>query len=267
MSNMSIFKRVIKVIFSSDPFVFATICLLRVLRLPQYISYKKSKICVYTSCFGSYDALASIPKQSLATVTAVFTDEMPDAVYDRVYIVEPLFSNARYDAKYFKINALSLRELEDIDILIWVDASSRVKSRYFVEFLLLCSSGGIRMRRHPDRNSIVSEAEVSSAMLKYKGNNLVAQANYYLDQGLYDSHLWHCALIVRERGVLIEQFDKLWWKEMSVSLQDQISAPFVEFKSGCAITPIPRIFNIFSFICFDLSHRNWEYESRPNSGE
>ena len=76
----------------------------------------------------------------------------------------------------------------------------------------MCTSGDIAMKKHPDRSSIIDEAEYSDGMKKYNEYSLVSQAKQYLDDGLVDNHLWHCAMIIRRSSQDVNKFNSLWWK-------------------------------------------------------
>jgi hypothetical protein len=176
-----------------------------------------------------------------------------------VRICEPVFADSRRNAKYFKLCPHEVPELSDYDVSVWIDASCRIHSKYFLELLLMTTDGLISMRRHPDRSSILSEAFYSKDMAKYSGVDLVSQARAYISNGIVDDHLWHCALIVRFLSPSVDHFNTAWWTEMDKSLQDQISVPYAEHISAVKISPIPKPLNWFNIFSFDTAHRNHEY--------
>jgi len=202
--------------------------------------------------------------QTLPADIWFFGDSSPDVKSDfeflNVKISDSAFRDPRHAAKYYKLCPHCVPELNNYDVTIWVDASCRIKSRYFLELLLMTTNGYICMRRHPDRFSIYSEACYSQKMIKYKGVDLIAQAKSYILGGLVDDRLWHCALIVRYSSPQISLFNSIWWSEMDKSLQDQISTPYAERLSGVRIEPIPKYLNWFNIYSFDIDHRNHEYE-------
>ena len=219
-----------------------------------------SKICIYSACYGSYDSFVSPPTQSLDCDIIYFNDIKSG--YSRgVNNIRsaPISDNPRHSAKFFKICPNLVKELQKYTITVWLDSSCKITSKYFAEILLMCTSGDIAMKKHPDRSSIIDEAEYSDGMKKYNEYSLVSQARQYLDDGLVDNHLWHCAMIIRRSSQDVDKFNSLWWKEMDISLQDQISAPYAEYLANLWVAPFPRYLNFLGLFHYDLSHRKHEY--------
>ncbi len=253
-------KNAIKAVFRSPHFHKLVAISLRAIRPSKYRELTESKICIYSACFGQYDTFQAPIEQTLNHDTLLFTDHPPPlAPGTKVVLPYTLSSDPREAAKVFKINSHSQSELLEYDVLVWLDASARIQSPYFLEILLMLSDGLISMRRHPDRHSVLSEAQVSERMAKYADSELVKQAEGYLAAGLVDDHLWHCSLIVRRRGPESIIFNCCWWQEMQTSLQDQISAPYAEFRSGLRISELPRLFTLLSLITYSYAHRENEY--------
>lgn len=251
----------VKALLALD-FTKSLVCLaLRLLFSKKYKKLLNSRICVYTSCYGSYDNFLMPCRQTLPADMLFFGDAPPSAYSKdlKICIYNSDFEDPRHSAKFFKLCPHDVPEISGYDITVWVDSSCHIRSRYFLEILLMASRGPIAMRRHPDRSSILSEAIYSNDMPKYSVPDLVSQARYYISTGMTDDHLWHCALIVRHGLPSVVGFNKAWWHEMGESLQDQVSAPYAEYVSGVRVRPIPRWLNWFGIFSFDTSHRNHEY--------
>jgi hypothetical protein len=88
---------------------------------------------------------------------------------------------------------------------------------------------------------------------------LIAQAKSYVDIIGYDKKLWAGGVIVRKKK--IPQFDSTWWEEMSKSLQDQISLPYVVYRTDVNISNLPLSLYSHIFIRFNVLHRLNEYKS------
>lgn len=250
-----------KSILASDFVVFLVVLIHRLIYPARSQEIRSSNICIYSACYGGYDNLRIPRRQSIKCVIKYFSETESTLNRDdfRSYVYPPQYKNSRHSAKYFKLLPHRIKELQECDITIWIDASCVIKSKYAIELILLASNATILMKKHPDRSSIIDEARYSQYMLKYSGSNLIPQAQDYINSGLSDDHLWHCAFIVRKMAPSVTTFNEIWWDEMTVSLQDQLSAPYAEYMSGLHVSPIPRYLNLFSIIDYDLSRRLHEY--------
>lgn len=260
-SMSSSFACSLKALLALD-FTASLICIvLRILFFKKYNKLLNSSICIYTSCYGGYDNFLLPCQQTLPAKILFFGDAPPFSCSESldICIRNSEFANPRHAAKFYKICSHVVPEIAGFDITVWIDSSCLIRSKYFLEILLMSSDAPIAMRRHPDRCSIISESVYSESMSKYSDSDLVSQAEDYIYDGMTDDHLWHCALIVRYASQSVVCFNKAWWHEMSKSLQDQISAPYAEYVSGLRISPIPRWLNWFRLFSFDTSHRNHEY--------
>ena len=74
-----------------------------------------------------------------------------------------------------------------------------------------------------------------------------------------DEKLWAGGVIVRKKRT--HEFNSAWWKEMSRSLQDQISLPYAAFQTGVNISSLPLSLYSNIFIRFNVLHRLNEYKS------
>jgi hypothetical protein len=256
--------RILKAILSFETSSFVFCLILRACMPKKYARLMKSRICIYSSCFGGYDDFIAPCRQSLPCDNLFFTDKKMLDVCDGLDVIvsSSNYLDPRHDAKYFKLCPHLVSRLANYDFTVWIDASGWIHGRYFLEMLLMCTSGPVSMKAHPDRSSIWSEALYSQKMIKYSSCDLSGQARKYLLQGMADDHLWHCALIVRDSSEASVRFNESWWREMASSLQDQISAPYVEHATGVAIKPIPKLLNLFNCMSYNTSHRNHEYLSR-----
>ena len=250
--------------FLSLSLVTGISCLfLRLIFFKKYLKLRSLRICLYTSCYGGYDNFVAPCRQTLPADILFFGDAPPPAYSKnlKICIHDSEFKDSRHSAKFFKLCPHEVPEISGYDVTVWIDSSCSIRSKYFLEMLLLSSRGPIAMRKHPDRSSIFSEALDSNSMIKYSETDLLSQARSYISKGLIDDHLWHCALIVRYALPTVVEFNKAWWHEMGISLQDQLSAPYAEYVTGLTIRTVPRWLNWFSVYSFDTTHRNHEYGS------
>lgn len=215
------------------------------------------KIAIYSSLFGGYDSLAPAKKQSINVDWILFSDREIKADGWRCIKKKPMFADPRKSAKWYKINPSLVHELSDYDYLIYVDASSEILSRRFAE-ILICKTDVIGFFQHPSRRSILAEAVYSDKMAKYKDSDLTQQALTYTSQMGSDKILYAGGVIVRKSATL--SFDAAWWNEMSTSLQDQISLPYVAHLTKTKISFLPTSQYSHILIRFNVLHRLNEYD-------
>jgi len=136
----------------------------------------------------------------------------------------------RHAAKYCKLCLHCVPKLNNYDVTEWVDASCRIRRRYFLEPLLMTANRHISMRGHSGKFSIYAEVCYGQKMLKYKDKDvdLVAQAKSCFSSGHVDDRLRHCAIIASYSCLSVALFNSIWWTEMAKSLQDQISVPYTQ---------------------------------------
>ena len=148
-------------ILGSNIFSFLFAHSLRILKRKKYTTLSTTSICIYSACYGSYDSFASPPTQSLDCDIIYFNDIKSGWSRGVHYICSaPISDNPRHSAKFFKICPNLVKELQKYTITVWLDASCKITSKYFAEILLMCTSGDIAMKKHPDRSSIIDEAEI-----------------------------------------------------------------------------------------------------------
>lgn len=83
--------------------------------------------------------------------------------------------------------------------------------------------------RHPDRDNVAEEANVSRSMEKYRGLPVIEQANAYLAGGL-PRGLWASGFHTRDISVsgVVEFFDAWWLENILWTYQDQLSLPWAK---------------------------------------
>lgn len=216
------------------------------------------KIAIYTSVFGGYDTLHPITKQSINVDWICFSDRKIEVDGWKCVVKTPISADNRMAAKWFKINPTKVDELNGYDCTIYIDSSAEILSKYFAE-IYLSETDVIGFHRHPERNSVLQEAAISSKIVKYQNDNLIAQAKCYIGEMGRDEVLWAGGVIVRNRQT--PEFDSVWWEEMNKSLHDQISLPYAAYKTKKNISALPLSLYNHIFIRFNVLHRLHEYKS------
>ena len=206
-------------------------------------------VCVYTSIFGGFDDLKPPPPQTIACDYVCFTDD-PDRVavppWRVVRVDESHLPGAspRLLTRYLKVLAhRAMRELgAEYDFTIWNDASIRILRPTFAErFVEAAGASGMALVRHPERDCIYDEVEVSlhpGTAHKYASSRIREQAEHYRAEG-YPAHrgLLANGTVARDmRSDVVRRIDEAWWEEiLRWSVQDQLSLPYVLWKSGLEV--------------------------------
>jgi hypothetical protein len=199
---------------------------------------------VYTTIFGKYDKLRSIPQQSVNVDYICICDEIPDFENEEAakqwHIVKvakkPEYNNSRMQAKHYKLLPFEIVELIVYDNLIYIDASFKVINRQFVRFCLSSlTNKRFTLCKHPVRRMIKEEAYKSSLLAKYDGQRVLTQVEDYHFEGYNNQvSLFACGLMVRNnRSMPVRTVCKAWMMEcINHTYQDQISLPYVCWKNN-----------------------------------
>lgn len=113
---------------------------------------------------------------------------------------------------------------------IWIDASFRVNSPTFAADVMAQTTAGspIAQFKHPWRDCVYAEAEVSLDIPKYAGEPIAAQSAEYQMQN-FPAHwgLWATGVIARRHDNMnVHHMSNRWDHEINTwSFQDQVSQP------------------------------------------
>lgn len=188
---------------------------------------------VITASLGGYDIGWPLPPQTATCGFLRFADD-PEFFWPGARHAHP-----RMLAKVPKCRP---DLYTNCDVNIWVDGSFEVTSARFVEWCVQqLGDNDIAMFPHPDRQSIIAEAEVSAPMTKYQGHPVREQAIHYMSLG-YDgtAGLWATGIIVSRATERIRMLGDAWLREqMRWTWQDQISLPVLLWAGGIEPTPLP----------------------------
>lgn len=124
----------------------------------------------------------------------------------------------------------------DFDISVWVDANSTFNTK-----ILKYIDKDFSMPIHPDRRCVYDEAAAVIRLKKDTPGVVQQVVNRYLaegmpqNQGLYSTHG-----IIRKNTKEVREFCEKWWREVEQnSCRDQLSLPYLLWKSPIPITSIP----------------------------
>jgi hypothetical protein len=204
----------------------------------QWKENRKQRAAVYTTIFGKYDILRSVPEQSVDVDFICVCDIPPDCENAKAaeqwrIMVMPAngHTSSRMLAKNYKCVPYDCPALKEYDNLIFIDASIKVTSRDFVRFSLAnLTDERFSVSLHGSRTNIFDEAIKSASLDKYQGQDVMGQAETYRKKGFTEQRpLYECGYIVRNmRSENVRSLCGTWLKEcIAHTYQDQISLPFV----------------------------------------
>ena len=204
------------------------------------------RVAVITANLGNFDKTVDYAKQSMEYDFFRFTDEN----FPRRHCS----MTTRLQARIPKMFGWQMAP--GYDYYIWVDASFTLQHIDSVKwFIDQCKGVDLAVLKHPMRNSIQEEADYLKKRLKEEKAGLkepyvtiryenelideqmkIIKANkWYVDNRLYASTAFVYQNSERVQNMLIQ-----WWYHTSrFHSVDQLSFPYVIFKSGCMARVIP----------------------------
>ena len=200
-----------------------------------------SKIAIITANLGNFDKMIDPVKQSVSCDFYRFTDEN----------FPPRFNSMtpRLQARIPKM--WSWQMVSGYNYYLWVDSSCTLANPDSVKwFLKQCEFTDLVVFKHPNRNSIKEEADYLKERLAMKcpyitpryENELIDEQvsaikedKDYVDDKLYASTAFMYKNSGRVHGLLSH-----WWTHTSrYHSVDQLSFPYVIWKSKCSVKVIP----------------------------
>jgi len=189
------------------------------------------KIAVYTAIFGEYNPLREIPEQSIEADYICFCDN--DNYHANGWnVIKTEYPrkdfHARLRSRYFKILPHYLVELNNYDVVIWIDGSFEIKDKDFIKFCIegLADSDMV-LFKHPQRDCIFEEFLAGDQIRKYDFEDKIEQRLDYRQR--YPEHGGLYATGISARKHKSDKVIKVmndWWNEiLKYSVQDQVSFP------------------------------------------
>ena len=138
-------------------------------------------------------------------------------------------------AKYYKIQAHDIDILQKYDYFIWIDGSIFLRNDFINNILEFQKKNYELVNfKHSKRDNVHDEYSLSIKMDKYKNQELDKQYEFYINDKFPDNvGLYECTVCMRKNNQKINNVFDLWWvQNIKWSYQDQISYPYVLWKSG-----------------------------------
>jgi hypothetical protein len=150
-------------------------------------------------------------------------------------IKSKLYVDQAKHSKYYRIMTHKMKELQEYDILLYVDGNQQIKESIIP---LINELGDCKLMacRYERKKGIY--AEIADCIIQnkdYKGI-LERQRNFYLKEGYpkENRNLWVLGMLVRKnKDVLVDNFNELWYEQIkNFSNRAQIGFPYAVWKTG-----------------------------------
>lgn len=209
---------------------------------------------VVSAIYGGYDDPKPHPSHPNVTDWRLFTDDL--RVDRDGWSVRFHPSRRRHPRMAAKRHKLSCQTSDEP--VVWMDGSIALRGPQFFDVLADgLTQGDLVMFRHPDRDCIYPEADVSAQMAKYAGQDVHGQVDWYRRQGWQEhAGLWASTTFAYNPTPKIAAFLDDWWAHnVAFTYQDQLSLPVVLAAHGIVPVDIPG--NLWHNRWFTLSgHRS-----------
>ena len=198
----------------------------------------------YTAIFGGSDDLVNPSFPIDETDYICFTDrpEIESTIWKVVYI-PCVYRDPRRTAKVFKL--LPHIFLSNYEISIWIDGAIELKEESKLLLRILAKEQSIGVFEHPQRDCLYSEAAACFLHGRERATTVISQLLRYCVKGMPRHFgLFSGGVIIRRhRDQRAIEMMNLWAEQVDrYSVRDQISLPFVVWRSDFPIFIIPGVF-------------------------
>jgi len=223
------------------------------------------RICVYTAVFAGYDRIVEHTSQSTDCDFIVFTDDpsaVPSSQFRIIATTEPGGQTLPgHQNLWLRLYPFDIPELNEYDILIYIDANVRIRDPLFIENILgRCEREGdfdLMLSVHPWNVCLYQEARDSQHIGKYANTDLKRQVEFYRSEGFppFAGLFWN-GFIVYNRSCNQDQlhhFQDLYWHETraycktpDAHMQGQVSLPFCLSKCDLRVIKLQQLYRSHS---------------------
>ncbi len=220
------------------------------------------KIVVYTCITKGYDTL-KIPSVTDDRIRYFCFTDTPEIVSPPWELQSlPLdWLDAKGKNRYVKM--FPSQYLENHDLSIYLDGSIGIVGDLSVLIEeVLARPEEIFLYSHPQRNCIYSEAAACAHFSHDWIWTIAKQMRRYMEFGFpVNSGLFEAGVLIRKNTSQIEKLMDAWWREYSAGAKrDQLSLPFVAWRTGTALGSLgisdPR-----------FTHRYFRFVNHPSRRE
>ena len=183
---------------------------------------------IITAIFGNYDFVPPVPPGFDSAI--LVSDSPVSSNWQNIVITPNLPPNLAAKIPKFRPDLFL-----DTDISVWIDANCRdTESWLRIASDKIMERSDLAFFPHPSRTLVSEEIKASSNKLRYELINFDSQLDYYYSLGFKDDiGLFAGGVIVRKNNKQNINLGNEWFIQNCMwNTQDQISLPFVLFKTG-----------------------------------
>lgn len=184
--------------------------------------------------------LAKLPTQpQFEDVKYVVYTNRPDMVEGEGWEVRFIDQSTDLRKKAREVKTNIHKFVPDTDYWLWIDNNCKlqVDPHKFIPYLNNCD---IIVMPHPERSNIIEEGNI---LLKWKpeqSKGIQEAITQYYKEGYVPKDLYETKVLMRRNTKSIRKFNTLWWEQIQeYSIRDQISFPYVSWKTGTFINTFP----------------------------
>lgn len=165
----------------------------------------------------------------------LFTDGKGGPGWERISVLD---DKPRRIARHCKTHAWA--QVKRGERFAWIDSRYAIRGSFAPLFKHL-SSDDIGFFRHPKRRCPYAEGRACLALKRGGSHGIQEQLAFYRKEGLPANFgLWASGVIVGRRTETVEELMKAWWGQIErYSLRDQVSLPYVFWKTGMRCATLP----------------------------
>lgn len=193
---------------------------------------------VYTAVYGNYDTLRNQPRNDKVKYIYFGDEYQPSTLWEFVPQKRRQRS-AALDARQCKILAHNF--IINCQYSIWLDANNRLWDDPMKICQKWLAKANIAVFKHPHRKCIYEEVEACKRYKKDDYNVMRRRVARYKAEGYPERNgLMATGFIARRHTKEVSQFNKAWWAEvLAGSHRDQLSFPYVVWKTGIKVQLLP----------------------------
>jgi len=218
------------------------------------------EISLYTSIYARYDELRAPRLIEDGIEYRCFTDSYKKDYWPWKVIHQ--YPDEMTPVRCARKRKILSHKYIDTEYSIWVDSNLELlvnPTKLCQEYLVKTD---IAMFGHPHRKNIYEEARECLRPVAIRDKPIIinTQVRRYRKEGFDLDLLMSTGVLLRRHTEEVKEFNELWWEEVRKgSHRDQLSFPYVVWKTGMKIMRIPG--NIFNcpLVWYRHSHVN-----RPN---
>lgn len=184
--------------------------------------------------------LITLPEQpSFLDVKYVTFTNRPDLIKGSMWDIVEVKQKKHFRKKAREIKTNIHEYVPEADYWLWMDNNCklRVDPNKLLSYINNCD---IAVMPHPERSNIIEEANVLFKWKPEQSKGIQEAINKYYQEGYVPSDLYETKVLLRRNNEKIRLFNSLWWEQIKTfSIRDQISFPYVSWKTKTYINTFP----------------------------